>query len=140
MSFCLTNALTTFTDLMNRVFQSYRDSFVIVFINDILVYSKNKGEHLDHLSVVLKILKENQLFAKYSKCEFWLRSLVFLSHIISSEGVEVDPRKTMVVKNWPRQLTPIDIRSFLGLAGYYKKVCGWICVHCISLDTFDPKE
>ena len=70
------------------------------------------------------MLKENQLFPMYRKCEFWLSSLVFLGHIISSEGVEVDPRKMKVVKSWPRPLTPTDIRSFLGLAGYYRRFCG----------------
>ena len=98
MSFGLTSALTTFIDLMNRVFRSNLDSFVIVFIDDILVYSKNKGEHMDHLRVVFHVLKELQLFAKYRKCEFWLRSVAFLGHIISSDVFEVDPSKTEVVK------------------------------------------
>ena len=80
-------------DLMNRVFQNYLDSFFIVFINDILVYLKNEGDHMNHIRVVFQVLKENQLFAMYCKCEFWLRSVTFLGHIISSEGVEVDPRK-----------------------------------------------
>ena len=78
MSFGLTNAPVTFIDLMNRVFRSYQDSFVIVFIDDILVYSENEGDHMDHLRVVLQVLKDNQLFANYSKCEFWLRSMTFL--------------------------------------------------------------
>ena len=84
-----------------------------------LVYSKNEDDHMGHLRVVLQTLKEHQLYAKYSKCEFWLRSLTFLGHIISSEGIEVDPRKTEAVKNWPRLLTPTHIMSVLGLAGYY---------------------
>ena len=75
---------------------------------------------MNHLRVVLDVLKEHQLFAKYSKCEFWLRSATFLGHIISSEGVEVDPRNTEAVKNWPRPLSPINIRNFLGLVGYYR--------------------
>ena len=87
---------------MNRVFQKYLDSFVIVFIDDILVYSKNENDHMGHLRVVLQNLKRHQLYAKYSKCEFWLRSVTFLGHIISSEGVEVDLRKTEAVKNCPR--------------------------------------
>ena len=120
MSFRLTNAPTTFMDLMNRVFRNYLDSFVIVFINNILVYLKNEGDHMNHLRVVLQVLKENQLFAMYCKCEFWLRSVTFLGHIISSEGVEVDPRTTEAVKNLPRPLTATDIRSFFGLAGYYR--------------------
>ena len=98
MCFDLTNAPALFLDLMNRVFRNYLDSFVIVFIDDILIYSKNEGDHMNHLRVVLQVLKEHQLFAKYSKCEFWLRSVTFLGHIISSEGVEVDPRKAVAVK------------------------------------------
>ena len=82
-----------------------------------MVYSKNEGDDMGHLRVVLQTLKGHQLFAKYSKCELWLRSMTFLGNIISSEGVEVDPRKMEAVKNWPRRLTLIDIRSFLSLAG-----------------------
>ena len=93
MSFGLTNAAEIFMDLMNRVFQNYLDSFVIFFIDDILVYSKNESDHMVHLRVVLQNFKEHQLFAKYRKCEFLLRSVAFHGHIISSEGVEVDPRK-----------------------------------------------
>ena len=84
-------------DLMNTVFQSYLDSFFIVFIENILVYSKNEGEHIDHFRVVIQMLKENQAFYKYSICEFWLRSVEFLCHIISTEWVEVDPREIEVV-------------------------------------------
>ena len=86
MSFGLTNALAAFMDLMNSVSQNYLDSFVIFFIDDILVYSKNEGDHMGHLRVVLQTLKGHQLFAKYIKCEFWLRSVTFLGHIISREG------------------------------------------------------
>ena len=98
MSFGLTNSLVAFMDLMNRVFQSYLDSFFIVFIENILVYSKNEGEHMDHLRVVLQVIKENQLFTKYRKCEFWLRSVAFLGHIISSKRIEVNTRKIEAVK------------------------------------------
>ena len=76
---------------------------------------------MDHWRVVSQVLKEHQLFSKYRKCEFWLRSVAFLGHITSSEGIEVDRKKTDVVRNWPRPLTQIDIRSFLGLAGYYTR-------------------
>ena len=96
MSFGLTNAPAAFMDRMNKVFRIYLDSFVIVFIVDILVYSKNEGDHMNHFNVVMQVFKEHQLFAKYTKCEFWLRSVTFLGHIISSEIVEVDPRKTEV--------------------------------------------
>ena len=98
MSFGLTNAPTTFMDFMNRVFQNYLDSFVIIFIDDILVYSKNEEDHMGHFRLVLQTLKEHQLYAEYCKCEFWLRPVTFFGHIISSEGVEVDPRKMEVVK------------------------------------------
>ena len=91
MSLGFTNALAAFMDLMNRVFQNYLDLFVIVFIYDNLVCSKNEVDHMGHLRVVLLSLKEHQLFAKHSKCEVWLRSVTFLCHIISSEGVNVDP-------------------------------------------------
>ena len=121
MYFGLTNASAAFIDLMNRVFRNYLDSFVIVFIDDILVYSKNASYNMGHFRVVLQTLKKHQLFAKYIKCEFWLRSVAFLGHIISSDGVEVDPRKMEAVRGWPRPLTPTDIRSFLGLAGYYRR-------------------
>ena len=115
MSFCLTNASVKFMDLMNRLFRDYLDSFVIVFIDDTLVYLKNENDHMVHLRV--QTLKTHQLYAKYSKYEFLLRSVTFLVYIISSEGVEVHPRKMEAVKNWPRRLTLIDIRSFLSLAG-----------------------
>ena len=111
MSFGLTNASDTFMDLMNRVFPCYIDSFFIIFNDDILVYCKNEVERIDHLKVVLNVLKENKLFAMFSKYKFWLRSVVFICHIISSEEVKVDPKKTEAVKNWPRTLTLTDIRS-----------------------------
>ena len=105
-------------DLMNRVYRNHLDSFITVFINDILIYSKNEGDHIEHLRVVLQTLKEHQLFAKYSNFEFLFRLVAFLGHIIFSNRVEVDPKKTEAVKNWPRPLTPTDIGSFLGLEGY----------------------
>ena len=92
---------------------------MIVFIDYILVYSKNEVEHTGYLRFVMQVLKEHQLFSKYSKCEFWFRSVSFLGHIISTEDIEVDPKKINVVKNFPRPLNPIDIRCFLGKVGYY---------------------
>ena len=121
MSFGLTNAPMTFMDLMNRVFRKYLDLFVIVLNDDILVYSRSENDHMRHLRIVLQVLKDNQLFAKFSKCEFWLRFVAFLRHIVSSEGVEVYPRKTEVVKSYPRPLSRTDIQSFLGLTGYYRR-------------------
>ncbi|KAH0644862.1 hypothetical protein KY284_032746 [Solanum tuberosum] len=113
ISFGLTNAPAAFMVLMNRVFRQYLDMFVIVFIDDILIYSRSENEHVDHLRIVLQVLKDQQLFAKFSKCEFWLRFVAFLGHIVSSKGIEVDPKKTDAVKSCPRPLTHSDIRSFL---------------------------
>jgi len=121
MSFGLTNAPAAFMDMMNRVFSSYLDRFVVVFIDDILVYSKTKEEHEQHLRLVLQTLREHQLYAKFSKCEFWLDRVVFLGHVISAEGVQVDPKKVEAVMDWPRPKTVTEIRSFLGLAGYYRR-------------------
>ncbi|TYK21801.1 pol protein [Cucumis melo var. makuwa] len=121
MSFGLTNAPAVFMDLMNRVFKDFLDSFVIVFIDDILIYSKTKAEHEEHLHQVLETLRANRLYAKFSKCEFWLRKVSFLGHVVSSEGVSVDPAKIEVVTNWPRPSMVSKIRSFLGLAGYYRR-------------------
>ena len=108
-------------DLMNRTFRNCHDLFVIVLIDGILIYSRSENDHMRHITIVLQVLKDNQLLAKYSKCEFWLRSVSFLGHIHSSEGVEVYPRKTKGVKSWPKPLTPTHILSFLGLVGYYKR-------------------
>ena len=121
MSFGLTNAPAVFMDLMNRVFKPYLDSFVVVFIDDILIYSRGEEEHKSHLRIVLQTLREKQLFAKFSKCEFWLKEVAFLGHVVSGDGIKVDPKKTEAVKNWPRPLTSSEIRSFLGLAGYYRR-------------------
>ncbi|XP_060212237.1 uncharacterized protein LOC132639863 [Lycium barbarum] len=121
MSFGLTNAPAAFMDLMNRVFKPYLDLFVIVFIDDILVYSRNEAEHAEHLRIVLQTLKDCELFAKFSKCEFWLKSVAFLGHVISGEGVKVDSQKIDAVKSWPRPTSVTEIRSFLGLAGYYRR-------------------
>ncbi|XP_055826375.1 uncharacterized protein LOC129894748 [Solanum dulcamara] len=121
MSFGLTNAPAAFMDLMNRVFKPYLDMFVIVFIDDILVYSKNEEEHAHHLRVVLQTLRYQVLYAKFSKYEFWLASVAFLGHIISGDGIQVDAQKIEAVKSWPRPTSPIEVRSFLGLAGYYRR-------------------
>ncbi|XP_057416627.1 uncharacterized protein LOC130711144 [Lotus japonicus] len=121
MSFGLTNAPAAFMDLMNRVFKPFLDHFVIVFIDDILVYSKGKEEHEEHLRLVLQTLREKQLFAKFSKCEFWLDTVAFLGHVVSKDGISVDPSKVEAVQNWPRPTTVKEIRSFLGLAGYYRR-------------------
>ncbi|KAA3464255.1 DNA/RNA polymerases superfamily protein [Gossypium australe] len=121
MPFGLTNAPAAFMDLMNRVFQPYLDRFVVVFIDDILVYSKSEEEHDAHLHVVLQVLREKQLYAKFSKCEFWLKEVTFLGHVVSAEGIKVDPNKIEAVLGWKPPKSVTKIRSFLGLAGYYKR-------------------
>ena len=121
MPFGLTNAPAVFMDYMNRIFRLYLDQFVVVFIDDILIYSKSIEEHEKHLRMVLNILKEKQLYAKLSKCKFWLTEVKFLGHVISRDGVAVDPSKVEAMLNWKRPETVTEIRSFLGLAGYYRR-------------------
>nr|XP_027093630.1 uncharacterized protein LOC113714031 [Coffea arabica] len=121
MSFGLTNAPTAFMDLMHRIFKPYLDQFVVVFIDDILVYSKTREDHEQHLRLVLHTLKEYKLYAKFSKCEFWLEKVSFLSHVISKNGIAVDPAKVKVVTEWKRPKSPTKVRSFLGQAGYYRR-------------------
>ena len=121
MPFGLTNAPAAFMCLMNRVFSACLDKFVVDFIDDILVYSKDEGEHEQHVRQVLQILRENQLYAKFSKCEFWLEKVSFLGHFVSKEGVTVDPAKIEGVRDWPTLKNVTEIRSFLGLAGYYRR-------------------
>jgi len=119
MPFGVTNAPSIFMDLMNRVFHMYLDWFVAVFIDDILVYSTNHQDHGEHLKTVLGILREKKLYAKLKKCEFWLKEVSFLGHVISKDGRAVDPSKIEAVTNWERPTNVHEIRSFLGLAGYY---------------------
>ena len=121
MPFGLTNAPAAFMDLMNRVFRPYVDQFVVVFIDDILVYPKDQESHDARLRVVLETLRKEQLYAKLSKCEFWKNEVSFLGHIVSKEGIRVDPKKIEGVVEWkpPRNVT--EVRSFLGLAGYYRR-------------------
>ncbi|GKB00220.1 putative reverse transcriptase domain-containing protein [Tanacetum coccineum] len=121
MPFGLTNAPAVFIDLMNRVCRPYLDKFVIVFINDILIYSKTQEEHVEHIRLVLGLLKKEKLYAEFSNCEFWLREVQFLGHVINSKGIHVDPSKIEAVKNWKAPRTPTKVRSFLGLAGYYRR-------------------
>ncbi|KAH0633358.1 hypothetical protein KY284_036144 [Solanum tuberosum] len=120
MSFGLINAPATFMDLMNRVFKSYLYMFVIVFIDDIIIYSMNEEDHASHLKIVLQTLKDKELYAKFSKCEFWLESVALLGHIVSGDGIRVEIQKIEATQNWPRPTSPTDIKSFLGLAGYFR--------------------
>jgi hypothetical protein len=120
MSFGLTNAPAYFMYLMNKVFMEYLDRFIVAFIDDILIFSKTMNEHEDHLRLVLEKLRSNQLYAKFSKCEFWLTEVAFLGHIISTGGVSVDPGKVKDVLNWMPPTTVSEIWSFLGSAGYYR--------------------
>ncbi|GKE15698.1 putative gag-pol polyprotein, partial [Tanacetum coccineum] len=117
MPFGLTNAPTAFMNLMNRVCRPMLDKSVIVFIDDILIYSKSAKDHETHLRQVLGMLKQEKLYAKFSKCEFWLREVQFLGHVINNEGIKVDPAKINAIMNWEQTKTPTEIRSFLGLAG-----------------------
>jgi hypothetical protein len=121
MSFGLTNAPTHFMYLMNSIFMVELDKFIVVFIDDILVYSKNKKGHEGHLCIVLQRLHDDQLYAKYSKCEFWLGEVPFFGHVISSEGISVDPSKVRDVLDWKPPRTVHQVRSFLELAGYYRR-------------------
>ena len=121
MSFGLTNAPAYFMNLMNKIFMEYLDKFVVVFLDDILIYSKTEEEHAEHLRLVLETLQEHQLYAKLSKCEFWLSEVAFLGHIVSSGGISVDPEKIRAILDWLSPTSVTEIRSFLGLAGYYRK-------------------
>ncbi|GKB67286.1 putative reverse transcriptase domain-containing protein [Tanacetum coccineum] len=121
MPFGLTNAPAVFIDLMNRVCKPYLDKFVIVFIDDILIYSKDEKEHEEHLKAILELLKKEQLYAKFSKCEFWIPKVQFLGHVIDSRGIHVDPAKIESIKDWASPKTPTEIHQFLGLAGYYRR-------------------
>jgi hypothetical protein len=121
MSFGLTNALAYFMYLMNSVFMQELDKFVVVFIDDILIYSKNPEDHANHLRIILQRLRDHHLYAKFFKYEFWLDTIKFLGHTISSDGISVDPSKVQEVLNWKSPTSVHRIRSFLGLASYYHR-------------------
>ena len=120
MPFSLMNAPITFMDLMHRVFQPYLDQFIVIFVDDILIYSQSEWEHEYHFRIVLQLLRDHQLYAKFSKCEFLLTEVRFLGHVVSASGVSVDPEKVEAVMSWERPKSVFEIRSFLGLAGYYR--------------------
>ena len=121
MPFGLSNAPTVFMCLMNGVFREYLDKFVIVFLDDILVYSKSEEEHEHHLRMVLQVLREHQLYAKLSKCSFYQNRIHYLGHIISEEGIAVDPENIEATKGWIAPKNVTEVRSFMGLASYYKR-------------------
>jgi hypothetical protein len=121
MSFGLTNSPAHFMYLMNSVFMPELGKFVVVFIDDILVYSKSTEDHEQHLRVVLQRLRDHQLYAKFSKCEFWISEVLFLGHMISSEGIVVDPSKVRDVLDWEPPKSVHQVRSFLGLVAYYRR-------------------
>jgi hypothetical protein len=121
MSFGLTNAPAHFTYLMNSVFMPELDKFVVVFIDDILIYSKNEEEHAKQLRIVLTHLREHQLYAKFSKCAFWLEEIQFLGHVLSAKWIAVDPSKINDILEWKYPTSVHQVRSFLGLAGYYRR-------------------
>ena len=110
-----------FMNMMNKVFMDFLEKFAVVFIDDILVYSKSRKEHENHLHLVLQRLREHKLYAKFSKCEFWLGKVGFLGHVVSKDGIAVDPEKVSAVTEWKSPKNVGEIRSFLGLAGYYRR-------------------
>jgi hypothetical protein len=121
MPFGLTNAPAYFMNLMNKVFMKFLDKFFVVFIDDILIYSKSEEEHATHLRLILETLRKHQLYAKFSKCEFWLKEVGFLGHVLSAGGVLVDPKKIKSLREWEAPTTQTEVRGFLRLAGYYHK-------------------
>nr|GEX08971.1 hypothetical protein [Tanacetum cinerariifolium] len=138
MLFGLTNGPTVFMDLMNRVYKTYLDKFVIIFIDDILICSKNKEEHEEHRKLILELLKNEELYAKFSKCEFWIPQVQFLGHVIDSKGIHMDPAKIESIKDWTSPKTPTKIRQFLGLVGYYRRfIEGFSKIAMLMNVTFD---
>nr|GEZ78840.1 hypothetical protein [Tanacetum cinerariifolium]GEZ78851.1 hypothetical protein [Tanacetum cinerariifolium] len=121
MPFGLTNAPDVFMNLMNRVCKPYLDKLNIVFIDDILVYSKDVEEHEKHLKIILELLKKERLYAKFLKCDFWLDSVQFIGYVIDRNGVHVDPAKIEAIKSWAAPMTPTEVRQFLRLVGYYRR-------------------
>jgi hypothetical protein len=122
MPFGLTNTPAYFMYLMNKVFMDYLDKFFVVFIDDILVYSRSEEEHKEHLHLALQKLQEHKLYAKLSKCKYWMKQVAFLGHIISKGGISVDPSKVQDILSWNAPTSVCDIQNFLGLAGYYRRI------------------
>ena len=121
MPFGLTNAPSVFMELMNSIFIDFLDQFVVVFIDDILVYSRSGEEHAGHLRTVLQVLRDKEPYAKFAKCEFWMPEVAFLGHIVSAEGIKVNPAKIELVAAWTTPTNVKEVRSFLVLAGDYRR-------------------
>lgn len=121
MPFGLTNAPRVFMDLLNCVCKPYLDKFVIMFINDIFIYSWTEEEHVQHLWIVLELLRKEKMYTKFSECKFWIREVYFLVNVVSNKGMHVDPSNIEAIKNWKAPTTPTDMLQFLGLAGYYRR-------------------
>ena len=142
MPFSLTNVSVAFMDLMHRVFQPYLDQFVVVFVDDILIYSKSEEEHEDHLRVILQVFRDHQLYAKFRKCEFWLTEVRFLGHVVSASSVSVDLEKVKAVMSWETSKSVFEIRSFLGLVGCYRRFMedfSWLAAHMTRLTQNEVK-
>src|SRR4051812_36574706 len=121
ISFGLPNAPATFSSMMNSIFMEYLDQFVVVYLDDILIYSKNEEEHAEHLRLVLMKHREHRLYAKFSKCEFWLPEVTYLGHVISAKGIAVNPERVEAVLDWTPPESVKQVRSFLGLASYCRR-------------------
>ena len=121
LPFGLTNAPVAFMNLMNKIFHDCLDKFVLVFIDDILIYSKNEEEHQRHLEIILKRLREHTLYIKLSKCVFYQKEIQYLGHTISAQGIAVDPSKIKEIKEWPMPRNVSKVRNFMGLARFYRK-------------------
>ena len=140
MPFGLTNAPATFQALMNNILRPYLDQFVVVYLDDICIYSKTPEEHLQHVDKVLALLEQHQLYIGLDKCAFGHAEMGFLGHVISKDGVKVDPRKVQAVTEWPTPSNVKDIRSFLGLTGYYRRFIKHYAHLALPLTELTKKE